>query len=148
MLTVSSVAFHTAENGCVFGPRAPNLLHRVCLGSTPLYCRSDSGSVSLHSAPCGEEEQHSVASSQDSGIPTLELSSPEGNEHQALLCVCVYEQIVYESWDEQQGSLYDSSSSSESKDETRAWILKGSWTLLRILGLFVLQTSCCNGPLA
>ncbi|MCJ8731162.1 hypothetical protein PDJAM_G00196060 [Pangasius djambal] len=72
-------AFHAAENGSVFGPHAPDLLHDVCLSSTPLYCRSASGPASLHSAPCGEEEQHSVAS-QDSGIPTLELSSPDVTE--------------------------------------------------------------------
>ncbi|KAB5578959.1 hypothetical protein PHYPO_G00188470 [Pangasianodon hypophthalmus] len=72
-------AFHAAENGSVFGPHAPDLLHSVCVSSTPLYCRSASGSASLHSAPCGEEEQHSV-DSQDSGIPTLELSSPDVTE--------------------------------------------------------------------
>ncbi|MCI4376983.1 hypothetical protein PGIGA_G00198020 [Pangasianodon gigas] len=75
----SLTALHAAENGSVFGPHAPDLLQGVCVSSTPLYCRSASGSASLHGAPCGEEEQHSV-DSQDSGIPTLELSSPDVTE--------------------------------------------------------------------
>ncbi|KAF4088685.1 hypothetical protein AMELA_G00057480 [Ameiurus melas] len=71
---------HSAENGSVVRSHTPDLLRGVCLSSTPLYCRSASTTASLHSASCGEdEEQHSVES-QDSGIPTLELSSPEGTE--------------------------------------------------------------------
>ncbi|KAI5101597.1 TBC1 domain family member 14 isoform X1, partial [Silurus meridionalis] len=61
---------HAGENGSVSGPGVPDLLHGVCVTSTPLYCGSP------RSTPCGEEEQDSVES-QDSGIPTLELSSPE-----------------------------------------------------------------------
>ncbi|KAG7330641.1 hypothetical protein KOW79_006863 [Hemibagrus wyckioides] len=63
--------FLTAENGSVFIPHAPDPLHGVCVSST-------SGSVtgSVTSTVCGEDEQNSLES-QDSGIPTLELSSPE-----------------------------------------------------------------------
>ncbi|KAI5626475.1 TBC1 domain family member 14 isoform X1 [Silurus asotus] len=65
-----SVGLHAGENGSVSGPGVPDLLHGVCVTSTPLYCGSSRSTL------CGEEEQDSVES-QDSGIPTLELSSPE-----------------------------------------------------------------------
>ncbi|XP_060731340.1 TBC1 domain family member 14 isoform X2 [Tachysurus vachellii] len=71
--------FYPSENGSVFSHHTPDPIRGACVSSTPLYCRSTCSSASVTSTTCGEDEQNSVES-QDSGIPTLELSSPEVTE--------------------------------------------------------------------
>ncbi|XP_026990040.1 TBC1 domain family member 14 isoform X3 [Tachysurus fulvidraco] len=71
--------FYASENGSVFSHHTPDPIRGVCVSSTPLYCHSPCSSASVTSTTCGEDEQNSVES-HDSGIPTLELSSPEVTE--------------------------------------------------------------------
>ncbi|KAG9274735.1 TBC1 domain family member 14 [Astyanax mexicanus] len=57
---------HAAENGSSFGPHTPDHANGLPSYSPAL----------LSSAPCMEDDQHSLAS-QDSGIPTLEINPSE-----------------------------------------------------------------------
>ncbi|XP_062849534.1 TBC1 domain family member 14-like [Trichomycterus rosablanca] len=78
--TDTTPGLHDSENGPMFGPCSSENLHGVCVSSKLPYCQPTSGSESLRGTSCGEEEQYSPGS-EDSGIPTLELSASEDAPH-------------------------------------------------------------------
>ncbi|XP_035375610.1 TBC1 domain family member 14 isoform X2 [Electrophorus electricus] len=80
----SRAGLHASENGSPLGLHTPDLPNHDSTPLSPLphYCLTSYRPALLCSAPCGEEDQHSLTS-QDSGIPTLEISPPEAVRVQA-----------------------------------------------------------------